>query len=1546
MRTIAAKISRAIISAYERASDTIKLKFAKKEKIEQTPEEIAEQKKLHRHRIRIIHKHLIQALGSASAFLMFFIIFGTGAIAAARFFAPTIKGQQFIQEHIDGAKLGNVGTLHVKGFKGDFFTKFSADSFSLSDKNGVWIDGKNINVDWNPISLFIRKVHISSATASLVTIYRKPEIEKSKRKLSISMEIDKIITPIETKPEFSVKPGLWGSALSLEIKRNQDIKVDGALLNAQRNGDSALFHIVLREKHPFEVDIDAHEANGGSLSGMLGLNANLPLIIKAKIYASVKKGNVDIYGQNGNAQFAKFAGAWNEDGGKIDGNANLRASKYTHFIANAFGDNTKLNANWSKKPNQLLGGNSNQQNLNIEMVGNQSLARLNGVVDFEARKTNGPIKTTIKIGNLGALIGAKNINLGNFGFDGFITGAQKDINLVGNYAINNIGIDKVSYNRLDGDLKFKFANNSIDGDINLEAFGRLEDQIISQLFGANPKAEIGIIIKNSDLVFKNIKLRGNAIKVDAKGGMGLLGQSQFSGSAEVGALAVTKNALSGAFVGTFNARQIRDSAGFVFDVKAHGEKLATKLDVVNHFLGNSPKLDGQVSISSQGLDFNSFKLYGNDVVFDGKGNGRPNPFADLSGKVQLGPKFLEIFKIKTSASGTFQFLGLGTNDGFKLKADLNGKNFETEVAILNKYFTQTPHISGTLLLQPHNVVLENGNLISSQIKANLGGQLAGKEGFILNGNWQMLVPFYLGNFEVSGNPSGTGSIIGPEKGPMINVSSKLNQLNFQNFSVKNANVSANINLAQHPIFTEITLLGSTDFGPVQGKARVSGNDNNTEISNITLNGAGINAVGSANFIKGKPPIADFAFIIGKGLVLRDGQLKGGLRITKIGNDTFAKINANGQNFAIQGQDLYFSNLSINGEGKLENLSLATQFSTTGALPINFNGRTNFKHVGMFSTLSISGSGNALGRNYITQTPIEFMFSERKTKGRGSLAISAGQNQEAGYLDFDLDQAGGEFTTNAKMRNINLAILQRDFAGNFSGQMQLHGNNGQLDGSMEGDVSGARPKGLGAQMGLDGKISTKLQNNIMRLDVNAKNAQGLKIDANVNLPTISSSAPLHLAIDTRAQMGGHVKINGEVRPLTDLIFAGERTLTGNIDLESDLAGSIANPQMNGKMSITNGNFREPRIGLSLSQLNINSDIVNDKILISQLKSKDKNGGELSGQGAISFSKLANSNFDIYARKFRLIDSDVAHVDVSGAVKIESNDGQIGKMGGDLKIDYAEFSPHALSANHVASLDVTEINLPASRQVTSQNSQTRNSNLKIPEFALDVNLRANNGVFIRGRGLNLELSLNSHIGGTLAKPDLNGTAKVYRGEYEYGGRSFEFADRGTITLATNPNNIRLNLEATRVANNLTAKIEIKGTAAHPLIELTSVPDLPKDEILAQVLFGRARSQLSPLETVELATSLAALAGGGGFDVIGNLREIVRLDRLVFANTASGEISIAGGKYLSRQVYIELISEGTQGISTNVEWRPKPSTAIISKVGASGDSKISIRWRHEIK
>jgi translocation and assembly module TamB len=75
---------------------------------------------------------------------------------------------------------------------------------------------------------------------------------------------------------------------------------------------------------------------------------------------------------------------------------------------------------------------------------------------------------------------------------------------------------------------------------------------------------------------------------------------------------------------------------------------------------------------------------------------------------------------------------------------------------------------------------------------------------------------------------------------------------------------------------------------------------------------------------------------------------------------------------------------------------------------------------------------------------------------------------------------------------------------------------------------------------------------------------------------------------------------------------------------------------------------------------------------------------------------------------------------------------------------------------------------------------------------------------------------------------------------------------------------------------------------------------------VLFGRSASQLSPFEAAQLAAGVAALAGGGGFDVIGNLRELAGLDRLSFGGEASG-LTVAGGRYITDNVYLEIIGGG---------------------------------------
>ena len=153
--------------------------------------------------------------------------------------------------------------------------------------------------------------------------------------------------------------------------------------------------------------------------------------------------------------------------------------------------------------------------------------------------------------------------------------------------------------------------------------------------------------------------------------------------------------------------------------------------------------------------------------------------------------------------------------------------------------------------------------------------------------------------------------------------------------------------------------------------------------------------------------------------------------------------------------------------------------------------------------------------------------------------------------------------------------------------------------------------------------------------------------------------------------------------------------------------------------------------------------------------------------------------------------------------------------------------------------------------------------------------------------------------------------------FAGQRFQIADSGVVHLGSTPQAIRLDLAATREDPTLTAVIRIAGTAAKPTITLTSTPVLPRDEVLSQVLFGASASQLSPLQAAQLASAVSGLASGGGFDVIGGLRNFAHLDRLGISDTPTvgGTLvggkyvyntatTVSGGKYISNKVYLELI------------------------------------------
>jgi translocation and assembly module TamB len=512
-------------------------------------------------------------------------------------------------------------------------------------------------------------------------------------------------------------------------------------------------------------------------------------------------------------------------------------------------------------------------------------------------------------------------------------------------------------------------------------------------------------------------------------------------------------------------------------------------------------------------------------------------------------------------------------------------------------------------------------------------------------------------------------------------------------------------------------------------------------------------------------------------------------------------------------------------------------------------------------------------------------------------------------------------------------------GRVTGRLSLRGAGDDLSGSANVSLDDIRSIDAPGGIAVDGTVNALLVNNTLRVQANAADGDAVRAVADITLPVEASAAPLRLAIVRTRPMSGNVSIEGQIQPIWDLLAGGERSLSGQINARAAIAGSIAEPRLNGRLDLQQGSFRDSATGVRLDNVTFASRFDDTTGLVERFSAVDGAGGSVSGNGRIGLKEGSGSSFQLLLNRFRIIDNDVAEARASGLLTVtRGTEGNI-TLAGEMDIDQARIEANPPGSTGIVSMDVIEINRPGGDVPEADQNQQRGL-----QFGLDIALRSPGGdVRVIGRGLNVEMNVDARVTGTLARPTLSGTARVVRGDYDFAGKRFVFDQRGVVTLSTNPEQIRLNLTATREDPALTASIRVTGTAARPDIVLTSTPALPQDEILSRVLFGRSASQLSPLEAAQLAAGVAALAGGGGFDVIGNLKTLAGLDRLSFGGQASS-LTVSGGRYITDDVYLEIIGGGETGAEVNVEWQVRRNLTVSSKFGGQGEASLSIRWRRQ--
>jgi translocation and assembly module TamB len=363
-------------------------------------------------------------------------------------------------------------------------------------------------------------------------------------------------------------------------------------------------------------------------------------------------------------------------------------------------------------------------------------------------------------------------------------------------------------------------------------------------------------------------------------------------------------------------------------------------------------------------------------------------------------------------------------------------------------------------------------------------------------------------------------------------------------------------------------------------------------------------------------------------------------------------------------------------------------------------------------------------------------------------------------------------------------------------------------------------------------------------------------------------------------------------LDPILTAQGRRARGEVTLDAVVKGTASAPLVQGTAELRNGDVTDFAMGAHINDLTATVQASGDTIRLRQFGGK-AGPGTVGGSGTISLAGTMPVDLRFTANNARPLSSDLisalidANLTVQGDVK-----GDL-QAGGTLHVRRADIRIPDKMPPSIAVLAVRDVNAPPPPPESAPPTT----------IALNLTLDAPQQVFIRGRGLDAELGGTIHVHGTSAKPIPDGGLHLRRGTLSVIGTTLNFTE-GTIDFnGAGIADPALHFVATSTTATIVATLTVSGGAKDPKITLSSVPELPQDEILAQLLFNTSTSKLSPLQLAQIAAALASLSGAtsGVGDPLESLRNTFGLDRLSVGSSSSGSPTLEAGRYLARGVYL---------------------------------------------
>jgi translocation and assembly module TamB len=423
-------------------------------------------------------------------------------------------------------------------------------------------------------------------------------------------------------------------------------------------------------------------------------------------------------------------------------------------------------------------------------------------------------------------------------------------------------------------------------------------------------------------------------------------------------------------------------------------------------------------------------------------------------------------------------------------------------------------------------------------------------------------------------------------------------------------------------------------------------------------------------------------------------------------------------------------------------------------------------------------------------------------------------------------------------------------------------------------------------------------------------------------TLHSSAgeATHMSVEGSIPWSGPLAVtasgNVDLARFNPLLESAGRRISGKIDVNAQVAGTLEVPTVKGSVQLHDGSVHDYRHGIDLTEIQGLLEGTQSELRITQLTGHAAAGtvavigtlGILQGGWPVDL-RLTARNAQPFASS--IVSGTInADLTLTGTALHELT------LAGSVLVNKATVEiPNDFPPN-VAVLDVRR---PG--QVVTPPAFG-------PVFNFNVTVNAPRQILVHGRGLDAELGGSLKIGGTARAPAIDGGFDMQRGLFTLAGSRLNFSS-GRISFTgadiTGKIDPTLDFTAQTTAVDTTVTLRITGVADAPEFELTSVPQLPQDEILARLLFGESAGQLTAIQAAQIGAALVTLTGvGTGVNPLVAIQKHLGLDRLAVVSNDTGipgstqnnGATIEAGRYVNSRVLVDLKQNTTGATQVGVD------------------------------